>query len=161
MLSEQAARSLPYAPAALFDLAADLERYPQFLPGWISAQVYARETDLCHAEQIVGFGPVRMRFRTTASLHRPEHIEIRSDDGRFSHFHLWWRFEPESARDCCVTLRVELELRSRFLQSWLERAAPGTAAQVLRAFEQRAAQLLRPPARIAESRDTAGSGNDG
>ena len=143
-MSEEAARSLPYASGALFDLAADLERYPQYLPGWISARVYGREAEVCYAEQVVGFGPVRMQFRTTARLQRPEHIDITSDDSRFRHFHLLWRFEPGGGRDACVTLSVELELRSRFLQSWLERTAPGTATGVLRAFEQRAAQLLGP-----------------
>jgi coenzyme Q-binding protein COQ10 len=137
VLSEEAERSLPYAAAALFDLAADLEQYPQYLPGWISARVYEREADLCYAEQTVGFGPMRMRFRTTARMRRPEHIEIDSDDRQFNHFHLAWRFEP-SSRDCRVTLRVELELSSRFLQGWLERAAPGTATEVLRAFERQA-----------------------
>lgn len=147
MLSEQAERSLPYASAALFDLAADLERYPQYIPGWISAQVYSRELDVCHAEQIVGFGPVRLQFRTTARMQRPEHIEVTSDDSRFSRFLLEWRFEQARGGDCRVGLRVELELRSRFLQSWLERAAPGAAAEVLRAFGQRARQLYGPSRR--------------
>ena len=141
MLSEQAARTLPYASAALFDLAADLERYPQFLPGWISARIYDREPGVCRAEQVVGFGPVRIQFRTTARLHRPEHIEVTSDDDRLSHFYLLWRFEPGSAQDSSVILCIELELRSRFLQSWLERTAPGMTAEVLRAFEQHAGEL--------------------
>jgi coenzyme Q-binding protein COQ10 len=140
VLSEKAARLLPYASAALFDLAADLERYPQYVPGWISARIYSRGAGFCDAEQVVGFGPLSMQFRTTARMHRPERIEITSDDGRFSHFHLLWQFE-QSDRNCCVTLRVELELRSRFLQSWLERTAPGMAGEVLRAFEERACQL--------------------
>lgn len=145
MLSEQARRSLPYGPAVLFDLAADLERYPQYVPGWISVQVYSREAEVCHAEQVVGFGPVQMRFRTAARWHRPEHIEVTSDDPRFSRFRLLWRFERVRAGGCRVALQVELELRSRFLQGWLERAAPGTASDVLSALERRAAQLHGPP----------------
>ncbi|MGA7538315.1 MAG: type II toxin-antitoxin system RatA family toxin [Steroidobacteraceae bacterium] len=138
MLSEKAARSLPYASVALFDLAANLERYPQYVPGWISARIYSRGAGFCYAEQVVGFGPLSMQFRTTARMHRPEDIEITSDDSRFSHFHLLWQFEQQGDRNSCVTLRVELELRSRFLQSWLERTAPGMAGEVLRAFEERA-----------------------
>lgn len=145
MLSEHAQRSLPYARVVLFDLAADLERYPQYVPGWSSVQVYSREGEVCHAEQAVGFGPVRMRFRTMARLHRPEHIEMTSDDPRFSRFRLLWRFEEAGGGHCRVALRVELELRSRFLQGWLERAGPGTAADVLRAFEQRARWLHGTP----------------
>jgi coenzyme Q-binding protein COQ10 len=145
VLSEGAERSLPYSPAALFDLAADLERYPQYLPGWISAQVYGRDADTCYAEQVVGFGPVRMQFRATARMHRPEHIEVTSDDSRFSRFRLLWRFEQVGGGECRVALDIELELRSRLLQGWLERAAPGVAAEVLGAFERRARQLYGPP----------------
>ena len=141
MLSEEATRALPYTSVALFDLAADLERYPQYLPGWISARVYGRGAERCHAEQVVGFGPVRMQFLTTARMHRPEQIEITSEDNRFNHFRLLWRFEQESGCNSWVSLRIELELRSRWLQSWLERTASGAAAEVLRVFEQRAGEL--------------------
>lgn len=147
MLTENARRSLPYARVVLFDLAADLERYPEYIPGWSSVQVYRREADVCHAEQAVGFGPVQMRFRTLARMHRPQHIELTSDDPRFSRFRLLWRFEDAGGGDCQVGLRVELELRSRFLQGWLERAGPGTATEVLRAFEQRARRLYGPRGR--------------
>ena len=142
-MSEEAERPLPYRAVELFDLAADLERYPQYLPGWISAQVYLRGPDVCHAEQVVGFGPVRMRLRTVAHMYRPERIEVTSDDSRFRQFHLLWRFR-QAGGDCSVGLRVELELRSRLLQSWVDRGAHGTVAQVLRAFEARARQLYGP-----------------
>ena len=141
MLSASAERSLPYAPTVLFDLAADLEQYPQFVPGWLSAQIYYRGADVCMAEQAVGFGPMRIRFKSMAQLQRPERIEITSDDSQFRHFHLQWRFEPVRGGKCRAALLVELELRSRFLQGWLERAGPGTAAEVLRAFERRAGEI--------------------
>ncbi len=146
MLSEEARRVLPYASAILFDLAADLERYPQYVPGWISVQVSSREPEVCRAEQVVGFGPVQMRFRTEARLHRPEHIEVTSADPRFTRFRLLWRFENAGAGACQVALGVELELRSPFLQGWMERAGAGTAADVLVAFERRALQLHGPAA---------------
>jgi coenzyme Q-binding protein COQ10 len=142
MLSDEANCSLPYAPATLFDLAADLERYPLYVPGWISAQIYSRGAEVCYAEQVVGFGLIRMRFRTLARLRRPEQIEVTSEDARFRRFQLTWRFDPESDQHSRVTLRLELELRSALLQSALERAAPGAAAEALRAFERRAGQLF-------------------
>ena len=146
MLREEARRTLHHGSAVLFDLAADLERYPQYVPGWISVQVLSREPEVCRAEQVVGFGPMQMRFRTQARLHRPDHIEVTSDDPRFTRFRLLWRFENAGAGNCQVALGVELELRSRFLQGWMERAGAGTAADVLVAFERRARQLHGPAA---------------
>lgn len=45
MLSEEAERCLPYSPEQLFDLVADVERYPEFLRWWISARVWRRRVD--------------------------------------------------------------------------------------------------------------------
>lgn len=142
MLTSLSERVLPYPRAALFDLAADVEQYPQYLSGWISARIYERQTDVWYAEQVLGFGPVRLRFRSRAEMHRPERIEVSSDDPQFRHFRLLWRFEESGDDDCRVALSIELELRSKLMQRGLEHLAPTAAADVLRAFEQRSGQLF-------------------
>ena len=150
MLSARAERLLPYPADALFDLAADLEQYPSYVPGWISARVYEREAGVCYAEQLVGFGPVRVSFRSKAVMHRPERIEVRSDDTSFRRFQLLWHFEAaQPMQGCRVSLSVELELRSRLLQGWVERLGPAAAVNVLSAFERRARQLLGPPVPVS------------
>jgi coenzyme Q-binding protein COQ10 len=148
LLSARAERLLPYPAAALFDLAADLEQYPRFLTGWISARIYERQADLCYAEQVVGFGLVRMRFRSKAELCRPERIEVTSDDAQFRRFQLLWRFRPGDG-GCQVALSVELELRSQFVQGWIDRLAPAAPSEVLYAFEQRARESFGPAASSA------------
>ena len=144
MLREQAERMFPYPAGALFDLAAAVESYPQYLPGWISARITGDQEDVRHAEQWVGFGPVRMCFRSKAVLHRPHSIEVTSDDPQFRRMRLAWRFDGEQDPGCRVCLSIELELRSRLLQQGLEHLAPMAAHEVLRAFERRARQVLVP-----------------
>jgi coenzyme Q-binding protein COQ10 len=146
VLNAQAQRLLVYPREALFDLAADIESYPQYLPGWISAQIYQRGVDFACAQQVVGFGPVRFPFRSRASLQRPEQIVIASDDPQFRHFRIRWRFDAGAAQRNRVLLAVELELRSRWLQSWLDRLGSAPADDTLLAFEQRARTVLRPSA---------------
>ena len=142
MLSAQGERMLPFAREALFDLAADVEQYPQYLTGWISARIYERQTDIWYAEQVLGFGPVRLRFRSRADMRRPERIEVSSDDPQFRRFRLLWGFEAVGNQDCRVALSIELDLRSMLLQRGLERVAPTAADDVLRAFERRAGELF-------------------
>lgn len=144
MLSAQGERMLPYAREALFDLAADVEQYPQYLVGWVSARIYERQNDVWYAEQVLGFGPIRMRFRSRAEMHRPERIEIFSDDPQFRRFRLLWGFEAVRDEGCRVALSIELDLRSTLLQRGLERVASTAADDVLRAFERRAGELLGP-----------------
>ena len=144
MLREQAERRLPYPASALFDLAAAVEGYPHYLPGWISARITGEQAGVRHAEQCVGVGPVRMRFRSTAVLDRPHSIEVTSDDPQFRRMRFSWRFDGEQDPGCRVCLSIELELRSRLLQRGLEHLAPMAAREVLRAFERRARQVLAP-----------------
>ena len=144
MLSTQAERRLPYDGTALFDLAADVEGYPFFLPGWIEAHIERRDGERCEAMQSVGFGPMRLRFRTQALLRRPARIEITSDDAQFRHLNFTWRFEASPAGGSRVVLLLEIELRSRFLQRSLELMAPTAAGDILRAFEGHARQRLQP-----------------
>ncbi len=144
MLSTQAERRLPYDGTALFDLAADVEGYPFFLPGWIEARIERRDGERCEAMQSVGFGPMRLRFRTQALLRRPARIEITSDDAQFRHLNFTWCFEASPAGGSRVALLLEIELRSRFLQRSLELMAPTAAGDILRAFEGHARQRLQP-----------------
>ena len=144
MLTSLGERVLPYPRAALFDLAADVEQYPQYLTGWISARIYERQIDVWYAEQVLGFGLVRVRFRSRAEMRRPERIEVSSDDPQFRRFRLLWDFEARGEQDCRVALSIELDLRSMLVQRGLERLAPTAADDVLRAFERRAGQLFAP-----------------
>lgn len=144
VLNERAERWLPYADRVLFDLAADFEQYPSYLPGWHSAWIERREGERLQAEQTVGFGPVRLRFRTTATLRPPQCIEVVSDDPQFNRFNLTWTFSADGMRGCCVGLSVELELRAHLLQHTIEAIGPGSADSVLGAFAQRAHELFGP-----------------
>ena len=142
MLSERAERQLPYAVDALFDLAADFEQYPDYLPGWRSARIDRRAGEWLEAEQCVGFGPLEVRFRTAAKLRRPQFIEVTSDDPQFERFRLLWTFSAARAPLCRVVLSVDLELHGHLLQHVIEDIAPGSAQAVLEAFAERARAML-------------------
>jgi hypothetical protein len=67
----------------VFDLAADIECYPQYLTGYISARIQRRDSNLCYVEQVVGFGPIRLQFASIAALHRPERIDVAASGGYY------------------------------------------------------------------------------
>ena len=67
-------QEFPYTREQMFDLAADVESYEEFLPGWHGARIYKREGDLYYVEQEIGYGLVRKRFTSKAILKRPERI---------------------------------------------------------------------------------------
>jgi coenzyme Q-binding protein COQ10 len=60
-------RLLPYTPEQLFDLVADVARYPEFLPWVIGARIQSRDAQAMVADLIVGFKMFRERFTSKAS----------------------------------------------------------------------------------------------
>lgn len=146
--SRVAERLLPYRPEQLFDLAADVERYPEFLPLWIAARIRKREPGVdqtvYYTDQAVGFGPVRLRFESRTVLRRPERIDVASDDPRFRGFSLSWTFEPQPGGKCRVRLAAAVEFRSRLLQRAADRAVAAVAGEIIAAFEARARKRYGP-----------------
>jgi coenzyme Q-binding protein COQ10 len=138
------ARLLPYPPEDLFDLAADVERYPEFLRGWIAAPIRKREANVYYTDQTLGLGPIRLRFASKTTLDRPKRIEVTSKDPPFQRFWLCWRFDPQPGMSCLVRLAVEIELRSRLLGRIADQALPSLIMDTIAAFEMRAARLYVP-----------------
>jgi coenzyme Q-binding protein COQ10 len=137
----EVSRALSYRRELLFDLAADVERYPEFLPWWLSASILRREGEVYYTDQVVGFGPVQQRFSSRTTLRRPDEIEVTSIDGPFESFRLVWRFGLLPGERCEVTLSGDIELRGALLGHLFGRAAAGSFSSILSAFEERARRL--------------------
>ena len=130
-----------FRPEPLFDLAADVERYPEFLPWWIVARVRRRDRKVYYTDQILGLGPLRVKFGSKTVLHRPRRIDVTSDEAPFRRFNLSWIFEPISGAGCRVSLLAELVLRSPTLQRAVDWAMPQIVADIVTAFETRSRRL--------------------
>jgi coenzyme Q-binding protein COQ10 len=121
----------------LFDLVADVERYPEFLPLWSNVRVFRRRGSIYYTEQEVGFGPIRQRFHTRTALMRPERIEVGSTDPNFRAFHINWDF-AEAPEGCRVDIALRWEVRSWLLQRAIDMVLAETARNMVDAFERRA-----------------------
>jgi len=134
-------RTLPFDCEQVFDLAADIESYPQYLTGWVSARIQKRESNLCYVEQVVGFGPARLQFASIAAMHRPERIDVTSADASFRHFSLSWLIIPARPSGCCISIAVEIELRSRLLQQIVNQLLSSAVDDIIASFEARAHRI--------------------
>jgi coenzyme Q-binding protein COQ10 len=141
MLIEKLGHLLPFTCAQMFDMAADIERYPEFLPWCISASVVRREANSCYVEQVVGRGAVHVRFASKAVLQRPDRIDITSSDLPFRQFDLSVAVLPAGRSGCSLRIAAQVELRSGFLQQILRRVLARSIDEVVAAFEARAHSL--------------------
>jgi coenzyme Q-binding protein COQ10 len=134
-------RRLPYSPQQLFDLVADVERYPEFLPWCVGARVRERRNNTITADLLIGYRMVRERFTSRIVLDRPGHIDVSYSEGPFRYPDNHWEFEPEADGGCTIDFYVDFEFRSRVLQKIIGVLFNEAVRRMVSAFETRARRL--------------------
>ncbi len=137
-------RLLPYTPEQLFDLVADIERYPEFLPWCLGARINRRRGDEIWADLVIGFKVYRERFTSHVVLDRPGRIHVRYSDGPFRYLENAWRFDPGPDGGCVLDFYVDFEFSSRVLQKLIEALFSEAVRRMVAAFEARARRLYGP-----------------
>jgi coenzyme Q-binding protein COQ10 len=134
-------RTLPYTPEQLFDLVADVERYPEFLPWCLGARVRRREGNLVVADLLIGFKMFRERFTSRVVLDRPQRIDVSYEEGPFRYLNNHWIFEALPDGRCRIDFFVDFEFRSAILQKIIGVLFNEAVRRMVSAFEGRARQL--------------------
>ena len=130
-------RFLPYAPDRLYELVAEVEDYPAFLPWCVALRVADRSDSVLRAEMIVGFGVLRERFTSEVSLTPKSRIDVRYLDGPFRRLENRWLFLPADG-GCDIDFFIDFEFRSRLLRRLMEPLFHEAVRRMVRAFETRA-----------------------
>ena len=143
MPSHHETRRLPYTPEQMFDLVADVKRYPEFLP-WVSAMRVRRDgpTETL-ADMIVGFKGLRETFTSRVAKQRPDHIHVDYVDGPLKHLRNDWTFRPEG-EGCAVDFLVDFQFKNRVFEMLAGQVFGAALRRMIGAFETRAAQLYSP-----------------
>ena len=138
-------RLLPYSQEQLFNLVADVERYPEFLPWCLGARVRERQGNVITADLLIGFKMVRERFTSKIVLDRPRGIDVSYSEGPFRYLDNHWTFEPQPDGGCIIDFYVDFEFRSRMLQKIIGLLFNEAVRRMVAAFEARARQLYGSP----------------
>lgn len=123
----------PYARERIYAVVADIERYPEFVPGWATTRIIRRQDRVCHVAQEIGLGPVHLSFVSQAELSPPEAIAISTRERPFKRFRLDWRFVQQGP-GCEIRLDVDLELGAGLLRPLVEARFQATAARLIPLF---------------------------
>lgn len=133
-----------FQPEQLFDLVADVGRYPEFLPWCTGARVRSRTETEVVADLTIGFGPFRESFTSRVVLDRPSAISVRYERGPFRYLNNNWRFLPDP-RGARVEFFVDFEFRSRLLQSAIGVVFNEAVRRMVNAFLKRARDIYGTP----------------
>jgi coenzyme Q-binding protein COQ10 len=128
----------------MFDLVADVEAYPLFVPLCLALRVRRRtETESAVtlvADMEVGYKAIRETFTSKVTCNRSRHeILVEYIDGPFKHLENRWTFrEQGDGQSCMVEFRISYEFRSRALSLLMGGMFDAAFRKFATAFEQRA-----------------------
>lgn len=139
-------RLLPYSPQQMFDLVADVARYPEFLPWCVGARIREQQPDMLLADLMIGFKMVREKFSSKVWLNHAEcRIDVEYINGPFRKLKNHWTFYDDPAAGptggCRVEFFLEFEFSSAMLQKLIGVLFHEAVRRMVAAFEARAKRL--------------------
>ncbi len=145
MPSFKTVRRVSFTPREMFDVVADVESYPAFLPLCEGLTVHERRAGERGVElaatMTVGYKAITERFKTHVTLDEAARIiRVRHLDGPFTHLESEWRFAPAGA-GCEVHFAIDYAFRSTMLSLIVGAAFDKAVRSYTEAFEQRARML--------------------
>ena len=149
-------RRVKHSAADMFDLVADIERYPEFVPLCRAMRVIRRtqlaDREVVVAEMTVAYKLIRESFTSRVTLDRVKWtILVEYLDGPFSRMENLWSFRPSGAGEeadaqtgCEVEFFISYEFRSRTLGMLMGAVFDTAFRRFVSAFERRADVVFGP-----------------
>lgn len=144
-------RVLPYSARQMYDLVADIQRYPEFLPWNSAARIRSRQpqpdgSELVEADLVISFKVFRERFGSRVVLGptdqgSPFRIDTEYLDGPFKYMRSDWTFTDLPEGGSRVDFHVDFEFKNAILQKLIGVVFGEAMARIVRAFEERAHKL--------------------
>jgi coenzyme Q-binding protein COQ10 len=144
MPSFQTSHRVRHSAGEMFELVADIESYPRFVPLCRMLRVRRRTESegilMLVADMEVGYKAVRETFTSRVTCERSERkILVEYIDGPFEHLENHWIFhERDEGKSCLVEFRIAYEFKSRTLGLLMGGMFDKAFRKFAEAFEDRA-----------------------
>lgn len=140
---------LPYSSQQLFELVADIERYPDFLSGCSGATVLSDEDHTVTARLVLSRAGITHSFVTRNLMHPHDRIELTLVDGPFERFQGAWTFRALAEQACKVSLSLDFRLRSGLMHAAAGKLFDRVAIDLVDAVVKRASDMYGPGAYVS------------
>ena len=137
-------RRVRHTASDMFDLVADMEKYPQFVPLCSALRVKSRTAKgdgvaVVVSEMTVAYKLIRQTFTSRVTLDRANlKILVEYLDGPFSRLQNRWTFHPTGKGTCDVEFFIDYEFKSRTLALLMGAMFDAAFRRFAAAFEKRA-----------------------
>ncbi|HJW40430.1 MAG TPA: type II toxin-antitoxin system RatA family toxin [Rhizomicrobium sp.] len=149
MSAHSETRIVPYPAELMFQVVADVEQYPKFLPWVVAMRVlnrgHVKGRGAIIAEMAVGYGALREKYISRVILDPAAWtIDVTQTSGPFKTLENHWRFTPAGS-DCWVEFSIAYEFKSRLLNAVAGAAFGKAYVKMADSFEARARALSDQP----------------
>ena len=139
-------RRVRHAATDMFDLVADVEKYPQFVPlcSGLTVKSHAEKDGktVLVADMTVAYKIIRETFTSRVTLDQQGlKILVEYLNGPFKRMQNHWTFYPVEAKVCDVEFFIDYEFRSRTLAVLMGAMFDAAFRRFAVAFEQRADEI--------------------
>jgi coenzyme Q-binding protein COQ10 len=134
-------RTLPWSPEELFDLVADVKRYPEFLPWVVATRIRSDSDSLMEADLVVGFKAIKETFTSRVTKQRPRTLTVEYVEGPLKYLKNDWVFEPDGKGGTNLSFCVDFAFRSRIFEALAGQMFDRALRRMIAAFEERAREL--------------------
>lgn len=145
MPSFETRRQVPFTPLEMFELVADVEHYPEFVPLCEGLTIVSRDGEgdkrTLVAVMDVGYKAIRKSFTSKVSLDRTvPRVDVDLVQGPFNRLINRWTFS-ENAAGCEIRFFIDYEFKSVMLQLLFGAAFEQAFGRFAEAFEARAHKI--------------------
>jgi coenzyme Q-binding protein COQ10 len=134
-------RIVPYTAHQMFELVADIEKYPAFLPWCLEAKIHTRQDDEILADLVIGYKFLRESFTSRVTLERFSRIEVTYQNGPLKYLNNSWQFKALEDNRCKIDFYVDFSFKSSLFESAITLFFNQAVHIMMSAFEERARKL--------------------
>lgn len=141
MPSHAEKRIVPYSQQQMFELVADIEKYPEFLPWCLGVKIHSRQEEEVLADLVVGYKFIQESFTSRVALERFNRIEVTYQNGPLKYLNNYWKFRELEGHCCEIDFYVDFSFKSSFFESAMTLFFSQAVQVMMKAFEERARML--------------------
>lgn len=140
-------RHLPYSPREIYDMVADIEAYPEFLPWCSAARILQRSDHMVIADLVIRFKAFHDKYTSKVTLTSPEpgqegRIDVMMVQGPFNHLTNLWVFREHPEGGTELEFSIDFSFKSVLLEKMIGSFFTLAFTKMSKAFEERAHALF-------------------
>ncbi len=122
---------------SIYNIVADIEQYPIFLPWCESAEIIQSHGDTVIAKLCLNIFGFRTSITTENQIHKPKNIKMTLKSGPFRKFNASWFFEPKSASTTQVKYVMNYQLINPIIDRVIEKNIDSFVDQLMESFAKK------------------------